>query len=74
MKVSEGSSFLWLISHALAFVFFSPSRTIFMVKLSSASRSPPFKGRGWGLYYPVDEEVTDPTPAPPLHGRGAAAR
>ena len=46
MKVSEGSSFLWLISHALAFVFFSPSRTIFMVKLSSASRSPSFKGRG----------------------------
>ena len=39
------------------------------------SRSPPFKGRGWGwgLYIFNRQEVTDPTPAPPLEGRGAAA-
>ena len=66
MKVSEGSSFLWLISHALAFVFFSPSRTIFMVKLSSASRSPPFKGRGRGGVCIILSTKKLPTPPLPL--------
>ena len=66
MKVSEGSSFLWLISHALAFVFFSPSRTIFMVKLSSASRSPPFKGGVRGGVCIILSTKKLPTPPLPL--------
>ena len=28
------------------------------------------EGQGWGLEYPVCEKNTDPTPTPPLQGRG----
>ena len=41
----------------------------------SARHSPPRKGRGqgYGLYIIHSQDVRDPTPTPPLKGRGAAA-
>ena len=34
--------------------------------------SPPWGGVGVGNYFSEKQEVTYPTPAPPLHGRGVA--
>ncbi len=31
------------------------------------------RGQGWGLYIIHSQDVRDPTPTPPLEGRGAAA-